>query len=200
MNLRPATAPRLLLPALILLMSGCSLMPDYPARYLEAPLSSAAEELQEPDEEAISSEELESVSRDALLALLYQRHDDWRGVKYRRGGMSRQGTDCSGFAKLTFAELFDIKLPRDTHKQSRTGNDVAREALRTGDLVFFRINKSTQHVGIYLEEGKFLHASTSRGVMISNMSHPYWDKRYWKSVRHEEVMQRAGLQSEAQPG
>lgn len=170
---------------LLLLVSGCSLMPDYPARYLEAPMTQSAEELpeespEEPEEVVVSDSQQ---SQDTLLARLYEQHDEWRGVRYRLGGMDKSGTDCSGFVKRTFATLFDLELPRSTHQQAREGVEIDRGGLRSGDLVFFRINKRTQHVGIYLEENKFLHASTSRGVMISNMTHPYWQQRYWKSVR-----------------
>lgn len=171
-------ALRLALPALILLTSACSLMPDYPARYLEAPQTSAV--LEEPGEVVVSDSEQ---SQNALLARLYKQYDEWHGVKYRMGGMGKSGTDCSGFVKETFAALFNVELPRSTHQQAKMGADVGEGDLRSGDLVFFQINKRTQHVGIYLEESKFLHASTSRGVMISSMTHPYWQNRYWKSVR-----------------
>lgn len=189
---------RLSLPLIALLMSGCSLMPDYPARYLEAPMTQpvtglATEMMIEPEEEVAVDEA--SMGKNELLVRLYQQYDEWRGVKYRRGSMSKAGTDCSGFVKNTFATLFDITLPRDTSLQAKTGVDLERSDLRPGDLVFFRINKRTQHVGIYLEENKFLHASTSRGVMISSMTHPYWRNRYWKSVRHEEASVRATLKS-----
>ncbi len=171
-------ALRLTLPALILLTSACSLMPDYPARYVEAPQT--GEVLEEPGEDVVSNSEQ---SQNALLARLYKQYAEWHGVKYRMGGMSKSGTDCSGFVKQTFATLFDVELPRMTHQQARMGAKVEMDDLRSGDLVFFQINKRTQHVGIYLEESKFMHASTSRGVMISSMTHPYWQNRYWKSVR-----------------
>lgn len=171
-------ALRLALPALILLTSACSLVPDYPARYTEAPQT--GEGLEEPEEVVVSDSEQ---SQNALLARLYKQYAEWHGVKYRMGGMSKSGTDCSGFVKQTFATLFDVELPRMTYQQARMGSDVGLDNLRSGDLVFFQINKRTQHVGIYLEESKFMHASTSRGVMISSMTHPYWQNRYWKSVR-----------------
>ncbi len=177
-SLAQLTLRTLLLPALILLSSGCSLMPDYPARYIEAPMT--PEGVEEPEEVAVSGDEQ---APNRLLARLYKQHDEWRGVKYRMGGMSKSGTDCSGFVKLTFASLFDLELPRSTHQQVKAGIDVNVADLQSGDLVFFKINKRTQHVGIYLEESKFLHASTSRGVMVSSMTHPYWQSRYWKSVR-----------------
>jgi lipoprotein Spr/probable lipoprotein NlpC len=175
-------ALRIALPALIVLMSGCSIMPDYPARYLEAPMTMPAAGMAEPDEVAV---EPPGAGHNERLTRLYQQYDEWHRVKYKSGGMSKSGTDCSGFVKQTFATLFDITLPRDTLLQAKAGADLDKSELRPGDLVFFRINNRTQHVGIYLEEDKFLHASTSRGVMISSMTHPYWQNRYWKSVRVE---------------
>jgi lipoprotein Spr/probable lipoprotein NlpC len=165
-----------------LLLSACSLMPDYPARYLEAPMTVPAEGVIEPEEIVIEKSE---EGQSDLLTRLYQQYNEWHGVKYKRGGQSKSGIDCSGFVRQTYSTLFNIKLPRDTGLQAKKGVDVEKNQLRSGDLVFFRINKKTQHVGIYLEENKFLHASTSRGVMISSMTHPYWQNRYWKSVRVE---------------
>ncbi len=169
---------RIRLLALILLMSGCSLMSNNPAQ----PMSQMTDELAEPEEVALEGS---AAIQNERLARLYQQYSEWRGVKYKMGGMSKQGVDCSGFVRLTFADLFSLKLPRDTILQARGGVEIDKGDLRSGDLVFFRINKRTQHVGIYLEESRFVHASTSRGVMISSMTQPYWQKRYWKSVRHE---------------
>ena len=72
-----------------------------------------------------------------------------------------------------------MDLPRTTEQQSRMGQRINRQQLRPGDLVFFR---NGRHVGIYLEENKFLHASTTRGVMISNMDNSYWSRHFWKAV------------------
>jgi cell wall-associated NlpC family hydrolase len=115
--------------------------------------------------------------------VLYSQYDQWKNVKYRSGGMSRDGVDCSGFVYLTYDSRLGIKLPRSTDEQSTLGMTVAPMDLIAGDLVFFRTGRSQRHVGIYLEDGKFLHASTEKGVMISRMNDPYWAKNYWKAVR-----------------
>jgi probable lipoprotein NlpC len=114
---------------------------------------------------------------------LYAQFDQWRAVKYKSGGMSKDGVDCSGFVYLTFNSRLGIKLPRSTDLQVGIGNPVSKQELVPGDLVFFRTGKSTRHVGIYLEDGKFLHASTDRGVTISRLNDIYWSKVYWKSIR-----------------
>ncbi len=63
------------------------------------------------------------------------------------------------------------------------GTEITRQQLQAGDLVFFNTSRKVRHVGIYIEGGKFLHASTSKGVMISNIENIYWEEVYWKAVR-----------------
>lgn len=114
------------------------------------------------------------------LEKLYQQHATWRGTPYRLGGNSRSGIDCSAFVQTTFNELFNIKLPRTTNQQVRIGKKIGRSELQAGDLVFFR---KGGHVGIYLENDRFLHASTRLGVTISRMDNVYWSRYYWRSIR-----------------
>jgi probable lipoprotein NlpC len=116
---------------------------------------------------------------------LYTQYAQWKGAKYRIGGLSRKGIDCSGFVYVTFKSQFGMVLPRSTELQAELGKNVAKSQLRTGDLVFFRTGGSVRHVGVYLERGKFLHASTSLGVMISGLEEDYWKSTYWKSKRIE---------------
>ncbi|WP_223788223.1 NlpC/P60 family protein [Marinicella meishanensis] len=120
-----------------------------------------------------------------MLDALYDRHEQWQGTPYELGGYDRQGIDCSGFVALTFAELFDVQLPRSTRDQAQIDAEIPESWLRTGDLVFFKIPKqgAMYHVGIYLHDDQFLHASTSRGVMISNLQADYWSDNFWKAVR-----------------
>ena len=117
------------------------------------------------------------------LDLLYQQVEAWKGVPYRLGGLSKKGIDCSGFVYTTYLNQFNIRLPRSTYQQSQIGDHVFQRDLRAGDLVFFRIGYSTRHVGIYLENNLFAHASKSRGVMVSRLQDAYWSKRYWKAKR-----------------
>lgn len=108
---------------------------------------------------------------------------EWRGVKYRSGGLSKAGVDCSGFVHLTFRKKFGLSIPRTTRDLLGYGRKVSRRALRPGDLVFFRTGLRKRHVGIYMGEDKFIHASTSRGVMVSNMQEKYWVRSYLQSRR-----------------
>lgn len=102
------------------------------------------------------------------------------GTDYRRGGKSpRQGFDCSGFTTWVF-NRHGIDLPRSSREQFQVGQKVSKKQLRKGDLVFFKIRKSSiSHVGIYLENGKFIHsARPGRDVEISSLDEAYWSKRY----------------------
>jgi len=114
---------------------------------------------------------------------LYKQYSAWRGVPYRAGGESRRGVDCSGFVQLTFREQFALQLPRDTDSQAQIGKAISSRQLRPGDLVFFNIGRRTRHVGVMVENNKFLHASTSKGVMISDLNQPYWQRYYWQARR-----------------
>lgn len=130
-------------------------------------------EFPKPADEAHYYDEIQA------MLLLYQQHEAWQGTPYRIGGVNRSGIDCSAFVQVTFRDVFGMDLPRTTEQQSRMGQRINRQQLRPGDLVFFR---NGRHVGIYLEENKFLHASTTRGVMISNMDNSYWSRHFWKAV------------------
>ncbi|MFD2673434.1 C40 family peptidase [Marinicrinis sediminis] len=104
------------------------------------------------------------------------------GIDYKWGGEDPDGFDCSGFTKYVFAQ-FGIELPHWSKGQSYKGNPVAKENMRAGDLVFFNTSgQGISHVGIYLGNDQFAHASNS-GVMISSMNEDYYAKRYVKSRR-----------------
>ncbi len=97
--------------------------------------------------------------------------------------MSKKGVDCSGFTYLTFHSKLGYTIPRSTDRQVLIGTKVPRGSLHVGDLIFFHTSAFYNHVGIYLGDATFLHASTSRGVMISSMKLEYWANRYWTARR-----------------
>lgn len=107
----------------------------------------------------------------------------WMGTPHRLGGLDRHGVDCSGFVLRVYQTLYDLTLPRVTEDQALAGRQVHRRDLQVGDLVFFRLSRKTRHVGIYLNDGTFAHASSSQGVMISHLDEPYWDRSYWTARR-----------------
>lgn len=114
---------------------------------------------------------------------VYSQYREWKGTPYSRGGMSKRGVDCSGLTSIFYSTQFGIKLPRTVREQSKTGMQIRRSDLHSGDLVFFKTGFRSYHVGIYIEEGRFLHVSSSSGVMISSLYNSYWKNHYWQSRR-----------------
>jgi cell wall-associated NlpC family hydrolase len=108
---------------------------------------------------------------------------DWKGTPYLLGGLSKYGVDCSGFTSIVFRDYFETSLPRTTREQMEMGEPVTREDVAMGDLVFFKTGRTTYHVGVMLEGRSFLHASTSTGVMVSELDDPYWASRYLEARR-----------------
>lgn len=105
------------------------------------------------------------------------------GAPYRLGGSSVTGLDCSGFVKKIY-QIFNIDLPRTAFEQSHMGLPVSRSELVEGDLIFFNTRKNLGHVGIYIGNNEFVHASSrKRGVRIDNLNTPYYDKRFVRAVR-----------------
>lgn len=110
---------------------------------------------------------------------LYSFIQEWYGTPYRLGGTGKNGIDCSAFVQQLYEEVYRIELLRTSREQFSTTASVEKEELKEGDLVFFKIrSKSISHVGVYLADGKFVHASVSRGVVISDLSDKYWIRYY----------------------
>ena len=111
--------------------------------------------------------------------------DRWLGVRYRKGGMDRNGIDCSGLTARMYLAVTGIALPRTAQDQSRCGNLVSRTDLRPGDLIFFVTLKDKQvdHVGISLGDAKFVHASPNKGVVVSSLLQDYYVRRYHSARR-----------------
>lgn len=109
-----------------------------------------------------------------------QVYRDWVGTRYRLGGTTKAGIDCSAFVREAMGRAFNVQLPRSTAEQKHVGRAISRAELRAGDLVFFRNN---HHVGVYIGDGKFVHASSSKGVTTSSLNNSYWAKNYTQSRR-----------------
>jgi murein DD-endopeptidase / murein LD-carboxypeptidase len=115
---------------------------------------------------------------------LYVTTFSWLNTPYRYGGNSRNGIDCSRFAMMLQQKKISITSSGGSADLFKLGNPIEKEELQEGDLVFFRIrNGRISHVGVYLQEGKFAHSSTSKGVIISNLEEPYWKKYFYKGTR-----------------
>ncbi|MDH3688649.1 MAG: NlpC/P60 family protein [Gammaproteobacteria bacterium] len=122
-----------------------------------------------------------------LASLLDHHYAVWKGTRHKLGGTTKGGLDCSAFVYLTFQNLFGVELPRTTRQQSKVGNTIKEKHLRAGDLVFFKTGLRARHVGIYINDGTFIHASTSEGVVKSSLSSKYWARHYWKAVRLDSL-------------
>ena len=118
---------------------------------------------------------------------LLREADKWLGTAYRYGGNTRAGVDCSGLVCNLFSNALSIKLPRTSYQQGDFCRKISRNELIAGDLVFFRTGKSGKisHVGMYIGDGNIVHASTSRGVIVSSLDESYYRRTYHSSGRVE---------------
>ncbi len=109
-------------------------------------------------------------------------YSEWKNVRYKMGGASKQGIDCSGFTQKVFKEKFGIELPRTTLTQVNVGVEVKKSELKTGDLVFFKTSKRDKHVGVYVGNGDFLHSSI-KGIQFTKLDKPFYKNTYWTARR-----------------
>ena len=116
---------------------------------------------------------------------LLQKIDDWWGTPYVLGGSSRRGVDCSYFTLDVMNAIYNTNLKRTAAEQYTQSEKIDWSDLKEGDLIFFKTDasRSISHVGIYMTNNKFAHASTSQGVTISDLSEPYWQKRLYSLGR-----------------
>lgn len=114
----------------------------------------------------------------------------WLGTPYKYGGASKEGTDCSGFVKTVYESLYKVSLYRSAADLIKNTEIISRKNLETGDLVFFKINSSkVSHVGIYINENKFIHASSSKGVIVSDLEMDYYKKYFYCGGRVKSLKQ-----------
>lgn len=125
---------------------------------------------------------VEDMYDDKLLSFL----ESWYGTKYRMGGASRLGIDCSAFVQQFMMSMYGIMVPRTSGDQYHNSNRINKSQLQEGDLVFFHTQrrKNISHVGIYLRNNKFVHASSSSGVMISDLNETYFKTRFVSAGRY----------------
>jgi cell wall-associated NlpC family hydrolase len=110
--------------------------------------------------------------------LLYNKLEEWWATPYHYGGNSKSGIDCSAFTGTMLKDVYGITLPRTAFEQFNVCEKIMRADLQEGDLVFFNTRGGVSHVGIYLCNNKFAHASTKGGVMISDLYESYWYQKF----------------------
>lgn len=123
----------------------------------------------------ITNVEVENLTNIPFL----QKIDEWWGTRYCIGGQTKDCTDCSGFSGSIFRDVYNIQLPRTASEQYNFCDKINVADLQEGDLLFFHTySRGISHVGIYIGNNKFVHASTSEGVTISDLNDSYWHPRF----------------------
>lgn len=116
---------------------------------------------------------------------LLQKIDEWWGTPYSLGGSSKTGVDCSYFTLDVMKDIYQVNLKRTAAEQFEQSQKIEWNQLKEGDLIFFKTEGRIRisHVGIYLANNKFVHASTSQGVTIGDLADPYWQRRLYSLGR-----------------
>ena len=112
---------------------------------------------------------------------LYSFINEWYGVKYKYGGKTKKGIDCSAFTSILYTDVYNKTLNGTAASIFYQCKPVSKNNLDEGDLVFFKIdNDNVTHIGVYLQNNKFVHASTKKGIMIDDLDEPYFKKYFFK--------------------
>lgn len=124
-----------------------------------------------------------SPSQDLIFELL-EISSKWLGTPYKYGGSDEKGMDCSGFVNMVYKEVYKKSIPRTCQEIYAGSSPVQKKKLRQGDLLFFKIDgDKISHIGIYLNDNKFIHATTKKGVMVDDMDNPYYKKSFINAGR-----------------
>ncbi len=178
---------------LILFMVGCKAKTDWRDNYKKeknnkSVVNTKKHTINKPNDLTEISELLDVSESTLKNKKLYNFIIDWYGTPYKFGGNNQNGIDCSGFTNILFKEIYNIQIPRISKDIAENVNRKYTGNLKEGDLVFFSFGKTgvINHVGIYLHNNKFVHASTSKGVIISNLTEPYYGDYLTKCGSYKE--------------
>lgn len=189
----------LLFSLLALLLTGCKSVKGFLSRDLEEEDfiigQLYADEVVRETPVISGKRKVEGGKQENALGLAYSRDDNrrlyeavnsWLGVPYKYGGTDRNGIDCSAFVGVVYREVYGVNLSRTSYDMLKDVKLVSKSQLKEGNLVFFTNSKGkVSHVGIYLKEGLFAHASTSNGVSVSRLDDSYWKKHFYKGGKVE---------------
>jgi len=147
--------------------------------FLSCLIPVSAGETSKANYSAVSAKNSKPKIKDSKLRTEINR---WIGAPYRAGGTSPKGTDCSGFVYSVYKKVYGVDLPRRSRDMYKVVSKKKKQKkLKEGDLVFFRtVGPRISHVGIYISDGYFVHASSSRGVVWSNLDEDYYRKNFAK--------------------
>ncbi len=118
--------------------------------------------------------DVESINNLALYGFI----EDWWATRYRYGGSTKSGIDCSAYSSTLLSEVYKLDISRTARSQFGQCQKIEKEDLKEGDLVFFNTRRGVSHVGVYLKDGYFTHSGTSTGVTISHLDDTYFSKKY----------------------
>ncbi len=146
-------------------------------------VSCTAKKMQNSADSNVTQQATRYSNADEIEKRILDEYRQWQGTRHRMGGTGSKGIDCSGFVKAVYRDVFNIDLPRTTREQVKQGKPLAFKELQPGDLVFFKPPTYARHVGIFLSQSEFVHASKNKGVTVSKIDAHYWGKYYWTARR-----------------
>ena len=168
------TAPRSVFPFFFILIVAAMILNT---------VSCSTKKMQNSSDSHVTQHARRYANADDREKRILDEYKQWRGTRHKMGGTGSRGIDCSGFVKEIYREVFNIDLPRTTKEQAKLGKPVSFKDLQPGDLVFFKPPSYARHVGIFLSQSEFVHASKTKGVTVSRIDAPYWRKNYWTARR-----------------
>ncbi len=177
------TLQNLLLLLVLLNMASCGLFRHTEKEKTTAPNNTVSSS---PKKYKAVSEKLGfNVDEKCNLKLMAEA-SEWVGVPYKFGGNTKSGVDCSGLTNALYKNVYSKTIPRVSTDICKTSIQIEKRNLKEGDLVFFKIeSKKVSHVGVYLKDNKFIHSSTKKGVIISDLEDVYYKKTFHSAGRIE---------------
>lgn len=137
------------------------------------------EDMVEPEEEWDDQPfEMDTTELSQVQNVIMKEFYVWKGTPYRMGGNTMRGIDCSGFVHHIYSALFSLNVPRSSREFMSTGQRIDKDELKPGDLIVFSPRSYPRHVGIYIGNNKFIHASRNKGVSMADLDQRYWRKAF----------------------